>query len=183
MFLIGTKMTISKTKIDGIYIVSPNRIIDDRGYFQVIYSSSELAKQGIKHEIVQINQARTLKKGIVRGIHMQKFPNSESKFIQCTEGSIFDVSVDFRKKSPTFGKWFGVTLSNENNKMIYIPEGIMHGYQTLENNTVVNYSVSQPYTPDKVFGIRWDDPYFKIDWPIKGATVSAVDKKWPLYNM
>jgi len=176
-------MIFTKTKIEGIYVVEPKPKTDARGHFQRMYCVNEFANQEIDFKIVQINQAMSSKKGTIRGPHMQKPPNSEDKLMQCIRGSIFDVSIDFRKESPTFGKWVGNLLSWENKKMVFIPKGIMHGYQVLEDNTVVQYPVSQFYSPDDVIGIRWDDPFFKIGWPIKDVIISKIDESWPLFSL
>ncbi len=176
-------MIFTKTKIEGIYMLEPEPKTDERGYFQRMYCVNEFANQGIDFKIVQINQAMSLRKGTIRGPHMQKPPKSEDKLMQCIRGSIFDVSIDFRKESPTFGQWVGNLLSKKNKKMVFIPKGIMHGYQVLEDNTIVQYPVSQFYSPDDVIGIRWDDPFFKIEWPIKDVIISKIDKSWPLFSL
>lgn len=176
-------MIFTKTKIEVVYVVEPEPKTDERGYFQRMYCVNEFADQGIDFKIVQVNQVMSLKKGTIRGPHMQKSPNSEDKLMQCIKGSVFDVSIDFRKESPTFGQWVGNLLSEENKKMVFIPKGIMHGYQVLENNTVVQYPVSQFYSPYDVVGIRWNDPFFKIEWPIKNVIISKIDKSWPLFSL
>ena len=176
-------MIFTKTKIEGIYMLEPEPKTDERGYFQRMYCVNEFANQGIDFKIVQINQAMSLRKGTIRGPHMQKPPKSEDKLMQCIRGSIFDVSIDFRKESPTFGQWVGNLLSKKNKKMVFIPKGIMHGYQVLEDNTVVQYPVSQFYSYQDVIGIRWDDPFFKIEWPIKDVIISKIDKSWPLFSL
>ena len=176
-------MIFTKTKIEGIYVVEPEPRIDERGYFQRMYCINEFSDHGIDFKIIQVNQAMSLKKGTIRGPHMQKAPNSEDKLMQCIKGSIFDVSIDFRKESPTFGQWVGNLLTEENKKMVFIPKGIMHGYQVLEDNTVVQYPVSQFYSSYDVIGIRWDDPFFKIEWPIKDVITSSIDKSWPLFSL
>lgn len=175
-------MIFTHTKIKGVYIIDPEPRTDERGYFERIYCMDELKKQGIKFKIVQINHVMSLKKGTIRGLHMQKPPKSEDKLIQCIRGSIFDVVIDLRKKSPTYGKWVSVVLSEKNKKMLFIPKGFMHGYQVLENNSSVQYPVSEFYSPTTVMGIKWDDPYFNIAWPIKKAILSETDKNWPLFK-
>lgn len=176
-------MIFTEAKIKGIYVVEPEPKTDERGYFQRIYDINEFKDHGIDFKIVQVNNARSLRRGTIRGPHMQKDPNSEDKLMQCVKGSIFDVSIDFRKESPTFGQWVGNILSKENKKMVFIPKGIMHGYQVLEGDTVVQYPVSQFYSPQDVIGIRWDDPFFKIEWPIKEVIASDIDKNWPLFSL
>ncbi len=175
-------MIFTKTKIEDIYVIDPEPKGDHRGYFQRIYCVNEFKEQGINFKIVQINEAVSLKKGTIRGPHMQKEPKSEDKLMKCTKGSIFDVAIDFRKQSPTFGKWIGTILSEKNKKMIFIPRGIMHGYQVLEDNTTVQYPVSEFYTPEAVVGIRWNDPFFRVEWPVTEVIVSEIDKSWPLFS-
>ncbi len=155
--------------------------IDKKGYFERLYCFNEFKDQGINFKIVQVNHVMSLRKGIIRGPHMQNPPKSEDKLIQCIKGSIFDIAIDLREGSLTFGKWLGNLLSEENKKMIFMPKGIMHGYQILEDNTVVQYPVSEFYSPQNVIGIRWNDPFFHIDWPIEDAIVTEKDMKWSLF--
>lgn len=176
-------MIFTKTKIEGICIVELEPKTDERGCFQRVYDIKEFKGHGIDFKIVQVNNVMSLRKGTIRGPHMQKAPNSEDKLMQCAKGSIFDVSIDFRKESPTFGQWIGNLLTEKNKKMVFVPKGIMHGYQVLEDNTTVEYPVSQFYSPYDVIGIRWDDPFFKIEWPIKDVIVSKIDKSWPFFSL
>lgn len=171
-------MIFTKTKIKGVFLVDPEPKTDERGYFQRVYCVDEFVEQGIDFKIVQVNQAMSLKKGTIRGPHMQKYPKAEAKLMQCIRGSVFDVSIDLRKESPTFGQWIGNLLTEENKKMIFVPKGIMHGYQALEDGATVQYPVSEFYSPKDVTGIRWDDPFFKIEWPIKKVIASKIDKNW-----
>ncbi|MFH1827586.1 MAG: dTDP-4-dehydrorhamnose 3,5-epimerase [bacterium] len=175
-------MIFTKTKIKGVYLIELEPKTDERGYFERIYCVNEFVEQGINFKIVQVNQAMSFKKGTIRGPHMQKFPKSEDKLMQCIRGSVFDVSIDFRKESLTFGQWVGNLLSEENKKMVFVPKGIMHGYQALEDGTTVWYPVSEFYSQKDVIGIRWDDPFFKIEWPIKNVIASKIDKNWPLFK-
>lgn len=176
-------MIFTKTKIEGIYIIDPEPKNDQRGYFQRIYCVDEFKKNGIDFKVAQINGAMSLKKGIIRGPHMQKNPKSEDKLMQCVKGSVFDVAIDFRKESPTFGQWVSNLLSEENKKMVFMSKGIMHGYQALEDNTVIQYAVSEFYSPEDVIGIRWNDPFFNIEWPIKHPVISSIDANWPLFSL
>lgn len=173
-------MIFTKTPIEKVFIVEPEPKVDHRGYFARIYCQNEFVDTGFP--IVQINQSMSLFKGTIRGPHMQKSPHGEKKLIQCIKGSIFDVAIDVRKNSNTFGKWVGNELSEVNKKMVFIPEGIMHGFQALENNTIVQYPASTYYSPESVIGIRWDDPHFNIEWPISKVIVSDIDKAWPRYQ-
>lgn len=174
-------MTVAKTSIDGVYIVEPEPRMDHRGYFERIYCRRELG--ALSFPIVQINQSMSLRKGTIRGPHMQRSPHGEKKLIQCIRGSVFDVVVDMRKKSKTYGRWMGTVLSAENQKMTYIPKGVMHGFQALEPDTVVQYPVSAFYVQSSVVGIRWNDPFFNIQWPVSDVITSEIDNGWPLFSL
>ncbi len=173
-------MIFSKTAFDEVKLIDPEPHVDHRGYFARIYCQRNFGDMSFS--IVQINQSMSLRKGTIRGPHMQCPPHSEKKIMQCIKGSIFDVVVDVRKNSPTFGKWIGNILSEKNKKMVYIPEGFMHGYQTLADKTVVQYPVSASYIKESVVGIRWNDPFYNIAWPIASVILSDIDKVWPLYQ-
>lgn len=176
-------MIFTKTKIKGVLLIESEPKKDGRGYFERIYCVDEFSKHGIDFKIAQINQAMSLKKGTIRGPHMQQFPRSEDKLMRCVRGSVFDVVIDFRSESSTFGQWVGNLLTEENKKMIFIPKGMMHGYQTLEDKVVIQYPVSELYSQKDVTGIRWDDPFFKIEWPLRDVIVSEIDKNWPLFKI
>lgn len=175
-------MIIEKTKIEGVYIINLEPRVDERGYFARIFAKEELKKAGISFNIVHANRSSTVDKGTIRGMHYQKYPKQEDKIVQCIKGSIFDVALDLRPQSKTFGKWFGTVLSEKNNKMLLVPKGFAHGFQTLEKNTSVEYFVSQYYSPTQEKGVRWNDSVFGIDWPIKKAILSEKDAKWPLHK-
>jgi len=170
-------MIFTKSKIDGVIIVTLKPKTDERGYFQRIYDAAEFKKQEISLGIVQINQSMSVSKGTIRGLHMQKSPKPEDKLIQCIKGSIFDVVIDLRSRSKTYGQWLGKVLE-ANKEMIFVPKGCAHGFQALENNTIVQYSTSEYYSPEYETGIRWNDPFFGIEWPLKKAIVSEKDSSW-----
>lgn len=172
-------MIFTKTKLAGVVFVEPEPHKDYRGYFERIYCKRDFGT--LYFPIVQINQSKSLHKGTIRGPHMQLPPHSEKKLIQCIRGSIFDVVIDVRNNSKTYGQWIGNILSADNQKMTYIPENMMHGFQSLEDNTVVQYPVSAFYEQESVTGIRWDDPYFNISWPIAEVIASEIDKQWPTF--
>lgn len=172
-------MKFTKTKIKGVYLIDLEPRLDGRGYFTRVFAGEELKKQGISYKIVHINRSLTEKKGTIRGLHFQKKPYQEEKIVQCLQGSIWDVALDLRKKSPTYGKWFGQILTPENKKMLLIPKGVAHAFQTLEKNTVVEYFVSEFYSAQHESGVRWNDPLFKIKWPVKKVSVSEKDGNWP----
>lgn len=173
-------MVIKKTKIKGAYIIEPKLIGDKRGYFYRVYAKEILDKFSIKFDAVHINRSFSEQKGTIRGLHYQKSPMQEDKIIQCLEGAIFDVVLDLRKNSKTYGQWIGEKLTAKNKKMLLIPKGCAHAFQTLEKNTGVEYFVSQYYSSIHERGIRWNDPIFKIDWPIKKTFLSEKDASWPL---
>lgn len=171
-------MIFTKTNIKGVSIIEPELKIDKRGYFTRIFCNTELEKVEVTFPILQINQALTKKKGTIRGPHIQKTPYNEAKLVQCIKGAIFDVAIDLRRDSKTFGKWVGNVLSYKNKRMMLVPKGFAHGYQALENNTIVQYAVSEYYYPESVIGVRYDDSFFNIEWPIKDVIVSDIDKSW-----
>jgi dTDP-4-dehydrorhamnose 3,5-epimerase len=175
-------MIFTETKINGVYIIESEPMRDYRGYFARTFCREEFIKRGLNPEISQCNKSYNRKKGTLRGLHFQKPPFQESKFVQCIRGNIFDVALDIREKSLTFGQWFGATLSEDNNRGLFIPGGCAHGYLTLEENCIVVYQVSVPYHPESEEGIRWDDPTFNIDWPDKILVISQKDQNYPIFE-
>lgn len=175
-------MIITKTKLEGVYILDLEPRGDERGYFARVFAKEELAKYGISYSIVHINRSLTGDKGTIRGMHYQKSPKQEDKIVQCLQGAIFDVALDLRRGSKTYGQWVGEVLSAENKRMLLVPKGFAHGFQTLEKSTLVEYFVSQYYSPSHERGVRWNDPTFAIKWPISKAIVSAKDGQWPDYK-
>jgi dTDP-4-dehydrorhamnose 3,5-epimerase len=175
-------MIFTKTKIKGVFVIDLEPRGDERGYFTRVFCKNELKKQNIPYNIVQVNRSLSADKGTIRGLHFQKFPKEEDKIVQCLKGKVFDVALDLRKNSKTYGKWVGEILSAENKKMFLIPKGCAHGFQTLEKDTVVEYFVSQYYSPEKEGGIRWNDPFYGIAWPIKNPIVSEKDGCWPNFK-
>lgn len=173
-------MKFKKTKIEGLCIIEPELKIDERGYFARIFCKEEFAKIGIDFNIVQINRSLTKKKGTIRGMHFQKEPKAEDKIVVCVKGAIYDVAVDLRKNSKTFGQWVAEELTEENKKMFLIPKGFAHGFQTLTDNTEILYFMSEFYAPEYASGVRWNDPFFNIKWPIRNPILSEKDKNWPL---
>lgn len=175
-------MKIHKTKIEGVFIIEPQPREDERGYFVRVFAKEVLKANGISYNVVHINQSLTKERGIIRGIHYQMKPFREDKIIQCIQGRIFDVAVDLRPRSKTFGKWISVELSGENKKMFLIPKGCGHAFQTLTPNCLIEYFVSEYYSPEFERGALWNDPFFKIDWPIKRVILSEKDKNWPQFR-
>lgn len=172
-------MKINKTKIEGVYIIEPDPRIDSRGYFMRVFAKEELKEKGIDFSILHINRSFSKDKGIIRGMHFQTNPMGEDKIVQCLEGKIFDVALDLRKDSKTFGQWVGQILNPKNKSMMLTPKGCAHGFQTIEENSLVQYFATQVYSPDHERGIRYNDPQFSIDWPIKKAILSEKDRNYP----
>lgn len=172
-------MKFTQAKIKGVYLIEPEPREDTRGYFARIFAKEELKKAGINFSIVHINRSLSKEKGVVRGIHYQKPPREENKIIQCLQGKIFDVALDIRKDSKTYGQWVGEILDAENKKMLLLPKGCAHGFQTLEKNSLIEYFVTQYYSPKHEKGIRYNDPAFGIKWPIKNTILSEKDRNWP----
>lgn len=174
-------MIFTQTDLEGAYIVDIEARQDERGYFARVWCSREFEAQGLNTDLVQCNVAYNYKKGILRGMHYQGQPHAEVKLVRCTRGAVYDVIVDLRVDSPSYLKWTGVELTEENHRMLYVPEGFAHGYITLQDNSELFYQVSQFYTPGAEGGVRWDDPAIGIEWPDIGElTISVKDKEWPL---
>ncbi len=173
-------INFKNTKIKNLKIISIKNVIDKRGYFGRLFCKKFLGKNF--KNISQINRSLTKKKFTIRGMHYQAPPFSEDKIIICTKGKIFDVAIDLRKKSKTFGKWQSVILSSKNNKMFLIPKGFAHGFMSLEKNTEIIYFVSEFYNPKKEKGVLYNDPFFSIKWPAKPTLVSKKDLKWPIFK-
>jgi dTDP-4-dehydrorhamnose 3,5-epimerase len=172
-------MKFQETKIKGLYIIDPEPITDKRGDFQRIFCQEELNQQGIKFNICQASQSLTKQKGTIRGFHFQKEPKAEDKIVYCVKGAIYDVAVDLRPDPSTYGEWIAQELSEENRKMFLIPKGLAHGFQVLVDNSVVQYFISEFYSPEYADGIPYNDPSFNIPWPIKNPILSEKDKNWP----
>jgi dTDP-4-dehydrorhamnose 3,5-epimerase len=166
--------------LPGAYVIEPEKINDDRGYFARIWCKRELQQRGLKSDLAQSNVGFSHRKGTLRGLHFQKAPHAEAKIVRCTRGAMFDVIIDLRPESPTYKRWFGVELSDQDSRMIYVPEGFAHGYMTLMDNTEMNYHTSEVYRREAAFGVRYDDPAFDIRWPLAATVVSEQDRSWPL---
>jgi len=171
-----------ETKLPGAYIINLDTLEDERGFFARAFCQKEFEENGLKSNIAQCNLSFNHKKGTLRGMHYQVKPYEEVKMVRCTQGKILDVIIDLRKDSATYKKWVGVELSAENNSMLYVPEGFAHGYQTLEDNSVVYYQVTEFYQPGSERGIRWNDPAFNIDWPLEISVISDKDNSHPDYT-
>jgi dTDP-4-dehydrorhamnose 3,5-epimerase len=175
-------LIFKETTLPGAYVIEPEKINDHRGYFARVWCRAELEKHGLKSDLAQSNVGFSNKKATLRGLHFQHAPHAEVKIVRCTRGAIFDVIVDLRRESPTYKKWFAVELSDENSRMIYVPERFAQGYITLVDNTEMHYHTSQFFSPQTAAGIRYNDPAFGIEWPMAPAVVSVQDSTWPLID-
>jgi dTDP-4-dehydrorhamnose 3,5-epimerase len=175
-------MIFQETKLKGVYVIEPEPLVDGRGYFSRVFCENEFRERGMEFSIKQVNRSVTEKKGVIRGMHLQSKPVEEAKVIQCTKGAIYDVAVDLRAESPTFKQWVAVELTAENKKMLFIPEGLAHGCQTLVDECEVLYFMSEFYEPKYSKGVLWNDPLFEINWPIDDPTLSDKDKIWPSFK-
>ena len=177
-------MQITKTELDGVVILTPKKFGDDRGFFSETYSKRTLASAGINLDFVQDNHSLSVEVGVVRGLHFQTPPFGQDKLVRVVKGRILDVAVDLRRKSPTFGQHVAVELSDQNWQQLLVPIGFAHGFVTLEPNTEVVYKVTNYYSPDHDFGLRWNDPKIGINWPIAAdqAILSAKDAIQPLLD-
>jgi dTDP-4-dehydrorhamnose 3,5-epimerase len=176
-------MTFTETPIKDLLIIEPKIWRDDRGYFYESYSRRSFTEYGIDAEFVQDNQSLS-QTGTLRGLHAQAPPFAQGKLVRVIQGSVMDIAVDIRKNSPTFGKHFTVELSGENQKMLWVPPGFLHGFVTLENNTLFTYKVSGLYDKASEFGVLWSDPDLNIDWGIDPSQtiLSEKDKVLPLFK-
>ncbi len=175
-------MKFQETPIAGGYLVSMQRHADNRGFFARAFCEKELAEHGIPSRFVQSNFSRTIRKGTIRGLHMQTPPHEEIKMVRCIRGAIFDVFVDMRPDSSTYLQWFGTELSEENLDAVIVPKGCAHGFQSLTDDVDLYYTVSDFYAPDFELGYRFDDPAFGIEWPLPVSVISDKDATWPLVN-
>lgn len=177
-------MNIVDTNLSGVKVIEPKVFGDHRGWFMESYNQGIFEAAGLHLKFVQDNQSFSATKGILRGLHYQLNPKAQTKLVRCTKGVIFDVAVDIRKGSPSFGKWFGVELSAENKKQLLIPKGFAHGFMTLTDDVEVQYKVDELYAPECDRGIVWNDPSIGIEWPMNTKPVlSAKDEKAPLLAM
>jgi dTDP-4-dehydrorhamnose 3,5-epimerase len=172
-------MKFTETKLPGAYLIELEPRRDERGYFARAWCAEEFGALGLNTQIAQINVGHSLRQGTVRGMHLQRPPHAEVKLVRCTRGVVFDVMVDLRADSPTCGQWAGYELSPDNGRMLYIPEGFAHGYQTLTDEAEICYQTSRAYAAAAATGVRYNDPKFGIDWPLDVSTISDADQHWP----
>lgn len=171
-------MIFNQIDIEGVFVIEPEEVIDERGFFARIWDKDRFKKLGLETDVSQCSISLSNRKGTLRGMHYQEKPFEEVKIVRCTRGKIFDVIIDLRRTSLSFKKWFGIELTESNHKMLYVPKGFAHGYQTLEDNTEISYQISESYHPDHSKGILWNDPVFSINWPIKQPILSKRDSSF-----
>ncbi len=164
-----------KTSIEGVYVIETKVFGDNRGYFMETYNKKQFEEAGLDMEFVQDNQSKSTK-GVLRGLHFQT-RNTQGKLVRVTKGSVYDVAVDLRKGSPTYGKYEGVILTEDNNKQFYIPEGFAHGFLVLSDEAVFTYKCTNFYTPDAEGGLMWNDPDVAIEWPLEGIDNIILSEK------
>lgn len=172
-------MIFTKTKLKDTHIIDIEKSEDARGFFARGYCQREFEAHGLEFRMVQANISRSTKKGTLRGLHYQVEPYMEAKLIRCIRGAFYDVIIDLRPESPTYLQWLGVELTEDNYRMLYVPEGFAHGFQTLVDNTEAFYQVSQFFAPQAEVGIRYNDPTFNIPWPLEVSIISQKDQNWP----
>ena len=175
-------MKILENPFKNAFVLQTEPYIDHRGKFARIYCQNDLKQIGHSKQIVQINHSLTRKSGAIRGMHFQYPPKAEIKMVKCLRGSVFDVIVDLRRDSDTLLQWYGEVLSDENLKMMYVPEGFAHGFQTLEENTELLYLHTEFYSPEHEGGVVYDDPMINIEWPLQVTEISEKDQKYPLLS-
>ncbi len=175
-------MIFKETELKGSFIIEPQHLEDTRGFFARTFCKKEFEAHGLNPGFVQCSISYNKRKGTLRGMHYQAAPIAEAKLVRCTRGAIYDVIIDLRAHSPTYCKWMAVELNAKNYRMLYIPEGFAHGFQTLMDDTEVFYQMSEFYAPECARGVRWDDPAFGIEWPVPDPILSDKDRSYKELN-
>jgi dTDP-4-dehydrorhamnose 3,5-epimerase len=168
-----------ETKLAGAFVIDLERHIDQRGFFARTFCQQEFEEHGLKTEVAQCSVSFNLRKGTLRGMHYQASPFAEAKLVRCTSGSIYDVIIDLRPTSATFKQHFAVELTAKSRRMLYIPEGFAHGFQTLEDDTEIFYQMAQRFSAEHARGVRWNDPAFGIEWPQGDRIIIDRDRNYP----
>ena len=174
-------MKFQPTPLGGAYLVEVEQIEDDRGFFARSFCQNEFRALGLDVNITQCNVSFNRKRGTLRGLHYQAAPHEEAKLVRCTAGALWDVIVDLRTGSPTVGQWFAAELSASNRRALYVPAGFAHGFQTLADNSEVLYQMSEFFHAESAKGIRWNDPFLSIAWPLAVSAISLRDEAFPLF--
>ena len=175
-------MKFRKTPLRDAYLIELDRKGDDRGFFARLYCEREFGAEGLETRFVQANTSLSAKKGTLRGMHYQLGSAAEVKVVRCLKGALWDCIADLRPDSPTFGEWFGAELNDDNRQMMYVPRGFAHAILTLTDDAEALYLVSSFYDPGAERGVRFDDPWLGVDWPIKPEEISAKDSAWPSFD-
>lgn len=176
-------MIFEQTPIGGAFLITLEPVADERGSFARTFSADEFEAHGLDARVVQCNVSTNVRAGTLRGLHYQAEPRAEAKLVRCSRGAIFDVVVDLRAGSPTRLRWFGAELSAGNGRMLFVPAGLAHGFQTLVDDSEVVYQMSEAYSPEHARGVRWDDPAFGIEWPpAPSRTLSERDRTYADYR-
>ncbi len=172
-------MIFRETELAGLVVVELVPIADERGSFARTFDAAAWEASGLNPRVLECSLSRNHARGTLRGMHYQEAPHGETKLVRCSRGAIFDVAVDLRPESATYRRWFGLELSDENGRMLSIPEGVAHGFLTLTAGAEVLYQMSDVYVPTAARGVRWDDPAFGIDWPESPQVISSRDRTFP----
>ena len=175
-------MIFTPADLPGAFVIDPEPVRDDRGFFARLFAAEEFEARGLNPKVALSAVSQNRLKGTLRGMHFQRAPHAEAKLVRCGAGSVYDVIVDLRPDSPTFRRWFGAELSAANRRMLYVPEGFAHGFQTLEDESDVYYQISAGYAPDAAGGVRYDDPAFGVRWPLGVSVVSERDQTYPDFS-
>jgi dTDP-4-dehydrorhamnose 3,5-epimerase len=175
-------MLFHPAPLRGAFTIDLEKRGDDRGFFARFFCVNEFAQYGLETRFVQANNSLSTKSGTLRGMHYQSVPSAEVKVVRCLRGAVWDVIIDIRPDSPTFGRSFGAELSADNRRMMYVPRGFAHGVLTLTDDSELLYLVSDFYAPEDERGIRWNDPRFDVQWPVEPTEISAKDAAWPDFD-
>lgn len=172
-------MKFTETKLTGVWLIEIEPCADVRGFFARTWDCDAFAARGLNPNVLQCSISYNRKRGTLRGMHYQAAPHEETKLVRCTRGAIYDVVVDLRSDSPTYRQWIAFELNMENHRMLYIPPGCAHGFQTLTDEAEVFYQIADPYQPESARGLRYDDPALAIEWPLPVSVISQKDCNWP----
>jgi dTDP-4-dehydrorhamnose 3,5-epimerase len=175
-------MKLIRLPLSGAYLIELDVVSDERGFFARTWCAEEFHQLGLNPKLAQCSISSNTRRGTLRGMHFQAEPHAETKLIRCCSGAIYDVIVDLRPDSPTYCRCFAAELTSANHKMLYVPEGFAHGFQTLVDHTELFYQISVSYQPESARGVRWNDPMFGIEWPISNPIISARDSAYADHN-
>ena len=179
----GSTLKFHAVPIEGAWLIDSEPIEDERGFFARTFCQEEFSRRGLKADVSQCSLSFNRVKGTLRGMHVQRTPHTEAKLVRCNQGAIHDVIVDLRPASSSYMRWFAVELRASDYQMLYGPEGVAHGFQTLEDRAEVFYQISSAYRPESSVGIRWNDPAFAIKWPLPVSVISARDRSYPDWTL